>query len=114
MSFKSPLLHYLGGLSGCGVVTRNGETVAEARFDFDGYSSASGGVSVSGEIQMPAEALKRLFGCESFQLLTEQGRRLDLSFSKTTTSPAGDVAHVDVTGDLPGTPAEWRLAQALE
>jgi hypothetical protein len=107
MSFKSPLLHYLGALSGFGVVTQNGEKVGEAKFDFEGYSSASGGVTGSGEIQMPAEALKRLFGCTDVQLLTEQGRRLDLSFSKTPLSPAGDVAHVDVTGDLPAAPADW-------
>lgn len=105
MSHKSRTLHYLGGISGYGVVMQNGLTVAQATFDFDGFFGADAGVTAGGELQMPAEVLKRLFGCTDLQLLTEQGRRLDIHFSETTLPPASDVAHVDVAGELPAT---WR------
>ncbi len=108
MAMKTTALRYLGGISGHGVVTRNGETIAQATFDFDGYFRAAAGVTGCGEIQMPAEVLKSLFGRSDLQLLTDQGRLLDLSFSDPTSPPAGDVAHVDVSGELPTAPGDWR------
>ncbi len=105
---KTTALRYLGGISGHGVVTRNGERIAQATFDFDGYFRTAAGVTGCGEIQMSAEVLKSLFGCSDLQLLTDQGRLLDLSFSDPTSPPEGEVAHVDVSGELPTAPADWR------
>ncbi len=94
-------MRYLGGLSGRGVLKRNGEAIARASYDFDRYVNKSAGVTGCGEIRAPASALKDVFGRKDIQLLTDDGRLLDLRFSEKTLLPASDVAHVDVTGDLP-------------
>jgi hypothetical protein len=108
MTRKTKALRYLGGMSGHGVVTHNGETLAQADFDFDGYFNAGGGVMVCGEIHAPPKVLKRLFGRSDLQLLTDRGLVLDLSFLDSTLAPGSDVAHVDVTGQLPTALADWR------
>jgi hypothetical protein len=73
MAFKTKALRYLGAISGRGVVKQNGETIAPAKFDLDGYYRAPVGVTGCGEIQLPGEVLKRLFGRTDLQLLTDQG-----------------------------------------
>ncbi|MDI9849910.1 hypothetical protein QM467_17855 [Rhodoblastus sp. 17X3] len=103
---KAKALRYLGGISGQGIVTQNGKRLAQANFDLDGYFRAAVGVTGSGEIQAPAEILKGLFGRTDLQLLTDRGLLLDLSFSDATLAPASEVAHVDVTGQLPTTPSD--------
>lgn len=108
MTSKTKALRYLGGISGHGVVTRKGKTLAQADFDFDGYFNAGAGVTVCGEIQAPPKVLKRLFGRSDLQLLTDRGLLLDLSFLDSTLAPGSDVVHVDVTGQLPTAPADWR------
>lgn len=105
--YKTKALRYLGGISGEGVVTQNGKRLAQASFDLDGYFRAPLGVTGSGQIQAPAAVLKGLFGLPDLQLLTDGGLLLNLSFSETTLAPASDVAHVDVTGQLPS-PSDWR------
>ena len=67
-------------------------------------SALAVGSRAAGEIQAPAEVLKGLFGLPDLQLLTDRGFLLDLSFSDTTLAPASDVAHVDVSGQLPTRP----------
>lgn len=105
---RSRTLRYLGGISGQGVVTQNGKTVAKAGFDLDGYVHAAGAVTGSGEIQAPPEVLQGLFGRADLQLLTDRGLVLDLSFTNATLAPTSNVAHVDVTGKLPTESAGWR------
>jgi len=78
MSFKTKALRYVGAISGRGVVKQNGETIAPAKFDLDGCYRAPVGVKGCGEIQLPSEVLKRLFGRTHLQLLTDQG--LSLAF----------------------------------
>jgi hypothetical protein len=106
MSFKTTGLRYLGGLSGHGAIVLDGQEITPASFEFDGYFRAAAGVTGSGEIRLPAGVLKDLFGRKDLQLLTDQGRLLDLSFSDVKHPPAGDVAHVDVTGKM--APGDWR------
>ena len=108
MAFKTKALRYLGAISGRGVVKQNGETIAAAKFDLDGYYRAPVGVTGSGEIQLPREVLKRLFGRTDLQLLTDQGLLLALRFSDSTLPPASDVAHVDVAGHSPIAAGDWR------
>jgi hypothetical protein len=105
VNMKTTGLRYLGGMSGSGVVTQNGKTITPATFDLEGYFRAVGGVTGSGEIQLPAGVLKDLFGRTDLQLLTDQGCVLDLSFSVSKLIPTGDVAHVDVTGAM--APGDW-------
>ncbi len=108
MAFKTKALLYLGAISGRGVVKQNGGTIAPAKFDLEGYYRASVGVTGRGEIQLPREALKRLFGRADLQLLTDQGLLLALRFSDSTLPPASDFVHVDVTKQSPIAPGDWR------
>ncbi len=85
----------------------NGDDVARATYDFDGYFHKTVGVTGSGEIRLSPAALRSVFGRGNVQLFTEDGRLLDLRFSEKALPSASDVAHVDVTGDLPA-PRNWR------
>jgi hypothetical protein len=104
---RLPTLRYLGGISGTGIVTQNGKRIEQATFDFDGYFQPPVGVTVCGQIQLPAEVLKSLFGCTDLKLLTDQDRLLNLSFSDSKLPPASYVAHVDVRRKLPTAPGDW-------
>jgi hypothetical protein len=101
-------MHYLGGISGRGVLKCNGEHIARVSYDFDGFLREPVGVTCCGEIQLSAAILKDVFGRRDVQLLTDDGRLLDLTFSEKALLSAGDVAHVDVSGELPATPESWR------
>jgi len=101
-------MHYLGRLSGNGVLRCNGEHIARASYDFDGFVTKPLAVTCCGEIQLSAAILKDVFGRRDVQLLTDDGRLLDLVFSEKALRSASDVAHVDVTGELPATPQSWR------
>ena len=100
-------MRYLGAISGSGVLKCDGEMVARAAYDFEGFFRKPVGVTISGEIRLSAAALKSVFGRSGVQLLTDEGRLLDLRFSEKTLLGAGDVAHVDVTGGLPANPESW-------
>jgi hypothetical protein len=100
-------MHYLGGMSGSGVLTCDGAEIARATYDFDGFFHKTAGVTGSGEIRLSAPALRSVFGRERVQLFTDEGRLLDLRFSEKTLPSASDSAHVDVAGDLPD-PRNWR------
>ena len=99
-------MHYLGGISGVGVLKFGDETVARADYDFDGYLIKAGQVSSCGEIRTSPEALKEAFGRKNLQLLTDEGRLLSLQFSERRLRSTSDVAHVNVTGELPAA-SEW-------
>jgi hypothetical protein len=100
-------MNYLGGISGSGVIKCDGEEIARATYDFDGYFHKTAGVTSSGEIRLSAPPLRSVFGRQRVQLFTDDGRLFDLRFSEKTLPSASDSAHVDVTGDLPD-PRNWR------
>jgi hypothetical protein len=101
-------MQYLGRIAGSGLLTRDGETVARASYDFEGFLRPRGIVVSSGEISLAPSDLKAVFGRPGVQLRTADGRLLDLRFTDKELRQANDVAQVEVTGDLPGSPAEWR------
>ncbi len=101
-------MRYLGRLSGAGVLKCNGEEIARASYDFDSFFKKTAGMTSCGEIRASADALKGVFGHKNVQLLTDDGRLLDLRFSEKELLPASDVAHVDVSGELPDAPQNWR------
>ena len=101
-------MRYLGGISGSGMLKCNGEAIARASYDFDGFFQKPVGITSSGEIRLAAAALESVFGRTDVQLLTDDGRLLNLRFSEKELRTASDVAHVDVTGELPTTPQKWR------
>ena len=85
-----------------------GEAVARATYDFEGFARPRGIVVSSGEISLSPSDLKSVFGRLGVQLLTDDGRLLDLRFSDKALRHANDAAEVEVTGDLPASSAEWR------
>jgi hypothetical protein len=101
-------MQYLGRMSGGGLLTRDGEALARASYDFEGFLRPRGIVVSSGEISLSPSDLKAVFGRPGVQLRTDNGRLLDLRFSEKELRSASGVAEVEVTGDLPGSPAEWR------
>ena len=100
-------MRYLGGLRGDGILKCGGVTVARAAYDFDGFLSKPGQVTSNGEIRLSPDALKAVFGRKNVQLLTDDGRTLNLQFSEKRLRSASDAAHVDVAGDLP-VASGWR------
>lgn len=114
MAFKTQPLRYLGGISGNGFLQENGINIAAAKFDLDGYFRPNLGVTGSGEIQLPGETLKSLFGRTDLHLLTDQGLLLALRFSDPKLRDASDVAAVDVTGKFPTAPEEWRSQEPVQ
>ena len=108
------IVGYLGRIAGAGSVRIGGETVARATYDLDGFAAPRGGVMGSGELTLAPSDLEAVFGRLGVQLLTDDGRLLDLTFSEKELRPATDAAHVDVSGDLPRSPAEWRAGSARE
>jgi hypothetical protein len=107
-------MQYLGRIAGDGLLMHDGETVARASYDFEGFIRPQGGVTSSGEISLAPSDLKTVFGRLGVQLLTDDGRLLDLRFSDKELRYANDVAQVEVTGDLPGSSAEWRGGSRAE
>jgi hypothetical protein len=105
---------YLGRIAGTGSVRIDGETVARASYDFHGFATPRGGVTGSGELRLKPSDLEAVSGKPGVQLLTDDGRLLDLKFSEKALPPATDAAHVDVSGDLPRSPAEWRAGSRRE
>jgi hypothetical protein len=105
---------YLGRIAGAGSVRIDGETVARASYDFDGFATPRGGVTGSGELRLTPSDLEAVFGPPGVQLLTDDGRLLELKFSEKELPSATDAAHVDVSGDLPRSPAEWRAGSRRE
>jgi hypothetical protein len=102
-------MHYLGGISGGGVVICGGKEIARASYDFDGYLRPPTGVVSCGEIRLSPSKLQGLLGRNDVQIRTDDGRLLDLRFSDKKLDAGTDAAHVDVTGELPPAfPQNWR------
>ncbi len=101
-------MQYLGRIAGEGVMTSDGVAVARVAYDFEGYSRPGGQLMSSGEIEALPADLQAAFGRPHVQLLTDDGRLLDLKFSQKSLSARSGVALVEVTGDLPKTRETWR------
>lgn len=102
------MMKYLGRMAGNAQITQDGLPVGRASYDFEGFAGPKGRIVSSGEIKSTPAELKIVFGQRGVRLVTDDGRLLNLSFSDRVRGAANDVAHVEVTGDLPDTPAEWR------
>ena len=101
-------MKYLGHMSGNAQLTHDGNPVGRASYDFDGFAGPQGHIVSSGEIRSTPADLKVVFGQRGVGLLTDGGLHLSLRFSDRVRGSANDVAHVEVTGDLPDTAAKWR------
>jgi hypothetical protein len=101
-------MQYLGRIIGDGTLTANGETIDRADYEIDGFLKAKIGVSGSGEIRASADALRRVFGRRDVQIVTGDGRHIDVRFSDRKMTPGARVAHVELSGALPTARADWR------
>lgn len=108
------VMQYLGRISGNGNLRIGGETVARASYEIEGFAEPRGGVMSSGELSLAPSHLKAVFGRVGLQLLTDDGRLLDVRFSEKALRLATEVVHVEVTGDLASSPAEWRAGSTSE
>jgi len=100
-------MKHLGRIQGGGDLKCGDETLARADYDFDGYLIRSGEVLGSGELRIPSDTLREVFGRGDLHLLTDDGRLLSLRFSEKQLPEASEAAHVDVASDLP-LQFEWR------
>jgi hypothetical protein len=101
-------MRYLGRMDGDGELLRNGDAVARASYDFEGFLGPRGVVMSSGEIVTSPAALELIAATAGVQLRTDDGRLLNLKLSDQGLGSAAGVAQVEVSGDLPRSPAEWR------
>ena len=93
---------------------RDGRPIVRTSYEFEGFSRMRGAVMSSGEIILSPADLKIIFGRRGVQLLTDDGRLLDLRFSNKELRDGDAAALVEVSGDLPASPAEWRAGRAAE
>jgi len=100
-------MRYLGRIAGEGALLQNGEEVARASYDLEGYIGRRGALVGSGEIEIPATVLEAVFGARGLQLLRDDGGLLDLKFSGKEAPSGTGAAQVEVSGDLAKAPAEW-------
>jgi|ERR1700733_910657 hypothetical protein len=100
-------MHYLGGLIGSGTLMYSGREIARVSYDFDGFRRPSSEIVGNGEIKFEANALREVFGLD-VQIRTDDGRLLKLRFSEKSLDPSANVAHVDVSGDLPAFAQHWK------
>ena len=92
-------MRYLGGISGEGLLKCEGKEIARVSYELDGFYTTSNGVTRSGELRISADALKSVFGRRDVQLVTDDGRVFDLTFSDKELRPTTDIVHVDATDD---------------
>ena len=107
-------MRYLGRIAGTGTILRDGETIARASYELEGFLGPRGAVMSSGEIVLSPAVLRSIFGTRDVQLRTDDGRLLDLRFSEKELRCAAGVAQVQVSGDLPETSAQWRAPRASD
>lgn len=103
-------MRYIGGISGTGMLKCGGEDVAPVSYELDGFYVEPKGITRSGELRVDAEALKGVFGRKDVQLVTEDGRIFDLTFSDKELRPACDTAHVDAIDETELAPPSPRRA----
>ena len=80
-------MKHLGRIQGGGDLKCGDETLARADYDFDGYLMRPGEVVGSGELRMPSDTLREVFGRGDLHLLTDDGRLLSLRFSRKPARP---------------------------
>ncbi|MDH3597549.1 MAG: hypothetical protein OEM93_22150 [Rhodospirillales bacterium] len=100
-------MHYLAGRRGAGILTCRDQTVARVDYEFDGFLTKPGQVTRCGEVRMPPEVLRQVFGRKDVQLLTDDGRHFSFRISEKRLHPTSDAAHLDVAGELLPV-SEWR------
>lgn len=97
-------MRYLGGISGTGILKCGGEEVARVSYELDGFYMEPTGITRSGELRIDADALKGVFGRKDVQLITEDNRVFDLTFSDKELRTDADATHVDAVDETENTP----------
>ncbi|SON55023.1 hypothetical protein HDIA_1482 [Hartmannibacter diazotrophicus] len=105
-------MQYLGGFSGTGCLISSGKDIARVSYDFDSFFQVNVGIISNGEIHLQESDVGQVFGAKNIGLMTDDGRRLELTVSDKTQGVTGCLAHVDVVGPLPPVSENWVLPQA--
>lgn len=101
-------MRYVGGISGTGILKCGGEEVARVSYELDGFYMEPVGITRSGELRVDADALKGVFGRKDVQLITEDGRVFDLTFSDKELRPDCEATHVDAMNQAEAAPPSAR------
>ena len=91
-------MKYLGRINRRG--TLDGDSVA-GELEIECYEQKGGHITASGEIEACDSALALFRGGTKVAFVTEDGHALSLALADAKTTPAGAVAQVVATGDLP-------------
>jgi hypothetical protein len=97
-------MRYIGGISGTGILKCGGEEIAHVSYELDGFCMEPVGITRSGELRIDADALKGVFGRKDVQLVTDDGRTFDLTFSDKELRPDCDATHVDAIDEAEAAP----------
>ncbi len=89
-------MRYLGGICGTGTVEFGRQTLSLAQYDIESYVLNPKQFVGSGEIRMPSESLKKLFGRSDLHLLTHDGKRIKFHFSEKQLSGESQSAHIAI------------------
>lgn len=101
-------MRYVGGISGTGILKCGDEEVARVSYELDGFYMEPVGITRSGELRVDSDALKGVFGRKDVQLITEDGRVFDLTFSDKELRPDCDATHVDAMDQAEAAPPSAR------
>src|SRR5580698_5458087 len=94
---ESHPMRYLGRIAGEGAILHDGEVVARASYDIEGYIGRRGALVGSGEIEIPPTVVESIFGARGLQLRRADGGLLDLKFSGKEIPSAAGAAQVEVS-----------------
>jgi hypothetical protein len=99
-------IRYLGVMRGEGSLACGDELIGRAEYEIEGFQTQVGEVVGSGEIRMEAGGLEKALGRRDLRLTTDEGRVLEVRFSRGLRDAGITAAHADVGGDLPP-PDQW-------
>ena len=93
-------MKYLGRIRGMGVLKCKDKILSHAEYEFERFLTKPDRVSGDGEIRMPSDTLREIFGRTDLHILTDDGKHFNLRFSEKKLPTASDSALVNVTGYL--------------
>jgi len=103
-------MRYIGGISGTGVLKCRGKEIARVAYELDGFYMEPVGITRSGELRINPDALKGVLGRNDVQLITDDGRVLDLTFSDKEPRTDVDATYVDAKDKADAVPRSPRSA----
>jgi hypothetical protein len=92
-------MHYLGKISGHGMLQRKGHAIAEATYEFEAFRHNQGLVRASGEISLTRDMPEGFAGFSRIELLTDDGELLEVK-RPDADRPLSRHINVELMGNL--------------